>query len=183
MRLGPVGDDVTPSSGTRSSPTEEAPLGTLRRASRRRFVLAMAVPATAWAAMFLWGLSWGWYDFPECASGSYFLYDFVWTLEGLAGALVVGAIAAVILGFGVHGLTGLLATLVMVILIGTIAENGARIGVENAGCQEHWAYFGPLVPAAWLTGLAAVGAIPAYLITLVIRRVRGSRSSMSTAAG
>jgi hypothetical protein len=131
--------------------------------------------------MFLWGLSWGWYDFPECASGTYFLYDLGWKLEGVAGALVVGAIAAVILAFRVRGLTGLLAALVMVILIGPVAENGARIGVENAGCQGHWAYFGPFVPAAWLTGLATVGAIPAYLIALFIRRGRGSRPSMSTA--
>ena len=122
--------------------------------------------------MYLWGLSWGWHDYTECASGTYFLEDLPWALQGLGGALVVGAIAAAVLAFKVRGVTGVLVAVVLVVLIGSIAEEGARIGVENGGCRSDWIYFGPFVPAAWLSGMAAIGAIPAYLIALAVRRAR-----------
>ena len=49
------------------------------------------------ALAFAWGLSWAQGDFPECASGSSFLADAGWIVQGMALGLVVGIVVPVTL--------------------------------------------------------------------------------------
>jgi hypothetical protein len=94
-------------------------------------LLLLGIPI---ALAFAWGLSWAQGDFPDCASGSSFLADAGWVLQGIALGLVVGIVVPITLAV----LRSFLLAVPVVIVTGVgmfLAGNaGATMAASLVGC-------------------------------------------------
>jgi hypothetical protein len=130
-------------------------------------MVVVGTPLIAWSVLWAWGRSWGWGGFPDCASGTYFLADLGWLLEGLALGFVVGAIVAGLYAALVGGFLGLALMVLAVALLGPVGELGAIAGEQAAGCPVMNEGIGSLVAF-----FAVAGALVGYPVGWLVRRNR-----------
>jgi hypothetical protein len=130
----------------------------------RRAVITVAVPALAAAVPGIWGRGWNVGGEYACASGSYFLADLGWAVDGLLIALMLGIAAVVTLAVAVGGLQAFASTVATFALIGAAGHLSAASSAEAAGCAgEADGYLLPLIFAATISGTVA------YLFVLLGR--------------
>jgi fermentation-respiration switch protein FrsA (DUF1100 family) len=146
--------------------------------------LLLVVVATSLA--FAWGLSWAAGSFPECASGSFFLADAGWVLQGMALGLVVGIAVPIILAARRSFVLAIPVILVAGAGMLGAGDAGATLAAPLVGCTA-WDTRG--AGQAVLLGLV-ISAVPTVLIggivigigALLRRRPPSSRDDMRPAA-
>jgi fermentation-respiration switch protein FrsA (DUF1100 family) len=124
--------------------------------------LLLVVMATSLA--FAWGLSWAAGSFPECASGSSFLADAGWVLQGMALGLVVGIAVPIILAARRSFVLAIPVVLVAGAGMLLAGDAGATMAAPLAGCSA-WDTRG--AGDAIILGLV-IGAVPTILIGGVV---------------
>ena len=139
--------------------------------------LLLVVMATALA--FAWGLSWAAGSYPECASGSYFLADAGWVLQGMALGLVVGIVVPVILAARRSFLLAIPVVLVAGAGMLGAGDAGATIAAPLAGCTA-WDTRG--AGEAVLLGLV-ISAVPAILVGGIVVGIGALRRRSPPSSG
>lgn len=128
---------------------------------------------------FLWGRSWGWSDFPDCAGGNSFLADLGWVLQGMALGLVVGIVVPAVM---VALSTWTMAVIVLVVtgmVMSTVGDMAAAEGAVSVGCDP---WYVRDAGQALLMGMG-LGAVPTLFIGAIVALRRGLTKGSGPAPG
>ena len=113
--------------------------------------------------MFVWGLSWAWSDFPQCAGAEDFLAGFGWMVGGMLLALAVGAVATGYLSASLGCGAGLLLGIAVVVGIGLFSGLGGAVAERVSDCPGATRSSGELFAMAGFAG-AAIGLVLGALV-------------------
>jgi hypothetical protein len=145
----------------------------------RHWMLPIALVAVGGALALLWGLSWGWSDFPDCAGGSSFLADLGWLFQGMALGLVAGIVVPAVM---VARRTWTMAVLTLIatgVVMSTVGDLAAAQGAISVGCDP---WYVRDAGQALLMGMS-VGAVPTLLIGAIVALRRRPTNGPGPAAG
>lgn len=136
--------------------------------------LSLVVSVTAVVIMFVWGLSWGWAEFPDCASGSYFLADLPWLLTGIGLVFALALVGAFVFGSRSPIAFSYVATVGFVAVIAIAGQLGAMEAARGVGCAGST---DDLLEPLFVLG--AAGATFGYAAGLIVRHRRSRKSGQA----
>jgi hypothetical protein len=145
----------------------------------QRWSLPVALVAVEGGLALLWGLSWGWSDFPDCAGGSSFLADLGWLFQGMALGLLVGIVVPAVM---VARRTWTMAVVTLIatgVVMSTVGDLAAAQGALSVGCDP---WYVRDAGQALLMGMS-VGAVPTLLIGAIVALRRRPTKGAGPAAG